>query len=1762
MALELPFGIRTLTSSSVDEWYGPYNSTSSAISSVPEGVRINRTVKIGTQEYWWRDGSGSADLILKSSSGESGKWTGSVDISRLGNVNITGSLNVSGSITGSLTLTDGTIDRQATFDLTGITSGSNHIITLQDGNGTMAYLSNIPDVSNAIYQGYNVLTDYFSINGDGSNPYTFEIGPGTRVRDFGVYSETIWNGGFAYTTNDIVTDGRSGINLYSYNQTNNHKTSLRLGGDNVLSGSGTSNDGGLYLYVRGSGTLSGSDLKFAVPQFGAAIIRDGLRLTNLAGGDAYVKTSGGNGTLVTASSIPASDVTGVATTGSNIFIGTQTITGSVYISGSTNITEATGSFTGSFRGVTTGSLSGSFNGTGTGSFTGSYTGSLLGTSSWATSASWAPTQNIDTSSLATTGSNTFIGTQNITGSVNVTGSLELNGGVVLVGGQINTFTSSNNTYINNFNASNTRMSIGLGDLVNGDGNIPNAYIDFYGDGYHSYTNLYTISPTFLDNSNSNINISSNGTGSWNYASSSNSYAYIRTEGDKINLGQKGPFSGSRVMINTPTQLNISPGSIYVVTGSAGDPYIDIIPPGSTEQILRGNNSEAPVWTFISELTWGLSNQTTLGSNTEIILGSGSVQPGALVLRTGQPFTSSANNQSIIYFHSQLGIFGRPSQPSDTVNGYHFKPLLNVGSGSSGQTLNAILIDGSFTGTGSSNLLKIDRNSVNVLILSSSGQLRLTGSLIISGGVNFINSPLTASIISSSAITGSLFGTSSWAVSASWAPAQNINTSSLATTGSNNFNGTQNITGSLRVTGSMFLTPLANANSLTELLVRSSSGEFFYRDASTLISSGSLTPAGGPHSSIQFNSASGFSGSNKFNYDYALDIVNLTGSLRATSVTSSLLGTSSWAVSASWAPTQNINTASLATTGSNIFVGTQTITGSVNISGSTNIRQATGSFTGSFTGDGSGLTGIVSSKWTGSSTISRLGDVNITGSLNTSGSASIGGIVQASVFSSFVGSGFALNGYGSGANQGVFGSGTTTYLVSDNAGSRIILQSSNGVAFIDANSTRVLLRANDLDVISITNGNTSITGSLVITGSITGSIISASQFTGSLFGTSSWALNSITSSLTLRANQLTGSASGSFVGTYTGSFSGSTQNTAHSGSFTGSFAGILTGTSSYADNANLLDGLNSTIFATTGSNIFVGTQTITGSVNISGSTNITQATGSFTGSFRGPLTGSFSGSTNNSTHSGSFTGSLIGVSTGSFTGSFAGILTGTSSWASNIISASYATTASHALNAGGTTTGSYTGSFAGSHTGSYTGSFTGSLLGTSSWAVSASWAPGGAGTTTGSYTGSFAGSHSGSFTGSTTGTFTGSLSGSFIGINSYRVVTTSSATSQSDQNGTIILNSTSSFNFTIDQLSQGAVVNLLNKGSATVSFINGAGVTIVGATSLEGGSNYSAVIFYDSASSPIITTNQLNNTGSYTGSFRGSLFGSFSGSTVGSTHSGSFTGSLVGVSTGSFTGSLTGSLFGTSSWAVSASWAPGGAGTTTGSYTGSFAGSHTGSFSGSTFRGDGAVLTGSFTGSFFGNGANLTGVIASAAPGGPTSSIQFNNSGSTSGSGRFTYDKFNERLILTGSMNISGSVVGTAFTGSFTGSFTGPLTGTASHATTASYALTSSYRIEMGVKSGDGTTIVPVGPKGLKSVDFSGRITEWILVSDTGSIISASIWKVNKSIPTTANSIFTASMSGSLRSGSLDIAVSEGDIFRFEVMTNSSSSYLFMEMKIQ
>lgn len=101
---------------------------------------------------------------------------------------------------------------------------------------------------------------------------------------------------------------------------------------------------------------------------------------------------------------------------------------------------------------------------------------------------------------------------------------------------------------------------------------------------------------------------------------------------------------------------------------------------------------------------------------------------------------------------------------------------------------------------------------------------------------------------------------------------------------------------------------------------------------------------------------------------------------------------------------HVLSSSYAATSSQTLSSSYSLTASYALNGGTNINTSsfvltssfnqftssfnTGSFTGSFKGDGSQLSGINGSKWSGSSDISRLGNVSITGSLNISGSNTI------------------------------------------------------------------------------------------------------------------------------------------------------------------------------------------------------------------------------------------------------------------------------------------------------------------------------------------------------------------------------------------------------------------------------------------------------------------------------------------------------------------------------------------------------------------------------------------------------------------------------------------------------------------------------------------------------------------------------------------------------------------------------------------------------
>ena len=193
-----------------------------------------------------------------------------------------------------------------------------------------------------------------------------------------------------------------------------------------------------------------------------------------------------------------------------------------------------------------------------------------------------------------------------------------------------------------------------------------------------------------------------------------------------------------------------------------------------------------------------------------------------------------------------------------------------------------------------------------------------------------------------------------------------------------------------------------------------------------------------------------------------------------------------------------------------------------------------------------------------------------------------------------------------------------------------------------------------------------TGSIFQTGStvISGSLSVTNGITGSLLGTASWAQNALTASFfggsVTSASYASSSTSASFASTASFVITAQTASyvlqavsasfatlaqTANTASFvvTAQTASFVA-TASFASNANLLDGLDSTVFATTGSNTFKSNQIITGSTNITGSLTVV---------------GSVSGS--------SFTGSLLGTAT-------------TASYVLQAVSASFATSAANATTA--------------------------------------------------------------------------------------------------------------------------------------------------------------------------------------------------------------------------------------------------------------------------------------------------------------------------------------------------------------------------------------------------------------------------------------------------------------------------------------------------
>lgn len=201
------------------------------------------------------------------------------------------------------------------------------------------------------------------------------------------------------------------------------------------------------------------------------------------------------------------------------------------------------------------------------------------------------------------------------------------------------------------------------------------------------------------------------------------------------------------------------------------------------------------------------------------------------------------------------------------------------------------------------------------------------------------------------------------------------------------------------------------------------------------------------------------------------------------------------------------------------------------------------------------------------------------------------------------------------------------------------------------------------------------------------------------------------------------------------------------------------------------------------------------------------------------------------------------------------------------------------------------------------------------------------------------------------------------------------------------------------------------------------------------------------------------------------------------------------------------------------------------------------FSGGYFSG--AVTASIFSGSHQGDGSGLTGITASAGPAGPNKSVQFNDGGTASGSGLFTFDKSSNVLQLT------GSLVATSITASLQGS--------------ASYAVTSSYYQEsktFGLTIDGGGSAITTGVKGDVTIPFDCYIDSWYITADQAGSIVIDVWKdVFANFPPTVADSIAGTEKPTLSSATFNSdtnlttwttrMVTSGDVIRFNVDSAST-----------
>jgi len=615
------------------------------------------------------------------------------------------------------------------------------------------------------------------------------------------------------------------------------------------------------------------------------------------------------------------------------------------------------------------------------------------------------------------------------------------------------------------------------------------------------------------------------------------------------------------------------------------------------------------------------------------------------------------------------------------------------------------------------------------ILDVSGSVLLSGSLFVSGSSHTISGALNASNI-----TGSLFGTASWArnaVTASYV------TGSIFGAGNNVLSSSYSISSSYSLSSSFSQT--------------ASFVEFNNVANKPTLFSGS--------SQVQLNQITGSTFADTL-YTFPGDVV-VQGNVTAEQL---IVSTSVYYVTTSYSSgsTQFGNSSD----DRHQFTGSVSITGSLSVQGNTTINNLTGSLFGTASwAQNSATASYVPASAVVGLNLSRISTGSVTASVNigstvftiTSASATILSVSS----SALTISGSTANRYAQLRDNGLYISRTSDGLLASTItadGSMTYATRNSHIftldtvvgmtIFSDSRNVRIGSSTSDLGFKLRVDGSGSFSDGLQVTGSL-----NAPNITGSLFGTASWALNSLTASYVtgsiFSATNPVLSASYSLTASYAlnaGSgvgfpYSGSAQITGSLG-VTGSINTTGTFTASLSQGyvwvggpGNITTLLSTASFGNTGAN-----------------RKYTQSTPATTWSFNHSLgerypvietydTNGFSiipgrietvDDNNLNLYFDDATAGLVVATVGGTAtttiAQTASFVTSSDVWGpfgrNSIVSSSYSLTASYALNAGAGVGFPYTGSaqITGSLgiTGSVNsiGGFTGSLLGTASWAQNA------------------------------------------------------------------------------------------------------------------------------------------------------------------------------------------------------------------------------------------------------------------------------------------------------------------------------------------------------------------------------------------------------------------------------------------------------------